>query len=46
MRTCEHTFTEHTDQVWGVAYSEDGSKLATVSDDKTMIVYTTGTPAD
>ncbi|TPX46045.1 hypothetical protein SeLEV6574_g03463 [Synchytrium endobioticum] len=46
MRTCEHTFAEHTEPVWGVAYSDDGSKLATVSDDKSMIVYTTGIPDD
>lgn len=38
-RQCVHTFSEHTDQVWGVAWSDDGSKLVSCSDDKSLITY-------
>lgn len=34
-----HCFKEHTDQVWGVSYNGDGSKLMSVSEDKSMNVY-------
>ncbi|KAJ3095707.1 hypothetical protein HDU97_006593 [Phlyctochytrium planicorne] len=38
-RQCVHTFEEHTDQVWGLAYNDEGTKLASVSDDKSLVVY-------
>ena len=38
-KQCEHTFTDHTDQVWGVAYNDDGSKLMSVSEDKSIHLY-------
>ena len=36
------TAREHSDQVWGVAWSGDGTKLASVSDDKSLCVYAAG----
>ncbi len=36
------TVREHSDQVWGVAWSGDGSKLASVSDDRSVCVYAAG----
>jgi WD repeat-containing protein 61 len=36
------TAREHSDQVWGVAWSADGTKLASVSDDKSLCVYAAG----
>lgn len=36
------TAREHSDQVWGVAWSGDGTKLASVSDDKSVCVYAAG----
>ncbi|EFA83419.1 WD40 repeat-containing protein [Heterostelium album PN500] len=39
-KKCDHTFNDHADQVWGVAWSPvDSSKLISVSDDCSMIVY-------
>lgn len=38
-RQCVHTFEEHADQVWGVAYNEDGDKLASVGDDRCLNIY-------
>lgn len=32
-----HTFEAHTDQVWGVAYSDDSNRLVSVSDDRSMV---------
>ena len=40
-RVCVHTFESHTDQVWAVDYNEDGTKLASVSDDKSLVIYST-----
>lgn len=37
-RQCMHTFDNHTDQVWGVAYSQQG-RLAAASADKTISLY-------
>jgi WD repeat-containing protein 26 len=33
----------HTDEVWYLKYSHDGSKLATASSDKTIVIYDTTT---
>jgi WD40 repeat protein len=33
----------HTDEVWFVKYSHDGTKLASTSKDKTIIIYETNT---
>lgn len=38
-RVCIHTLENHSDQVWGVAYNEDGTKLVSVGDDRNMIIY-------
>ncbi|KAG2446943.1 hypothetical protein HYH02_008098 [Chlamydomonas schloesseri] len=39
-RTCVQTMTsDHTDQVWGVSFSSSGSHLASVGDDKRLVVY-------
>jgi WD repeat-containing protein 61 len=38
-RTCTQTLTQHTDQVWAVAFSSEGM-LATASDDKQLIIHT------
>lgn len=35
----QHTFEDHSDQVWGVAYNEDGTRLATAGDDGNVFVY-------
>ena len=39
MRSSLHTFTNHTDQVWSVAFDPTGKRLASVSDDKSLIVF-------
>jgi WD repeat-containing protein 61 len=39
MKQCISTLADHTDQVWGVSYSPDGKKLATVSDDRSLLFY-------
>eukprot|EP01047_Picozoa_sp_COSAG01_P046044 COSAG01_NODE_4291_length_5167_cov_3.885556_4_plen_55_part_00 len=36
-----HTSDAHTDQVWGVAYNETGTRLASVSEDKSVILHDT-----
>lgn len=38
-RSLVQTLTEHSDQVWGCAFSADGKRLASVSDDKQLVVY-------
>lgn len=38
-RACITTLSEHTDQVWGVAYNENGSQLVSGGDDKSLIFY-------
>jgi WD repeat-containing protein 61 len=38
-RSLIQTITEHTDQVWSCAFSMDGSRLASVGDDKRLVVY-------
>jgi len=38
-RSLVQTITEHTDQVWGCAFSSDGNRLASVSDDKQLVIY-------
>jgi WD repeat-containing protein 61 len=38
-RSCAQTVTEHSDQVWGVAFRADGSRLASVSDDKSVALF-------
>jgi WD repeat-containing protein 26 len=35
--------TQHTDEVWYVQFSHDGSKLATASSDHSVIIYDTST---
>lgn len=37
-RSLVQTITEHSDQVWGCAFSADGKRLASVSDDKQLII--------
>jgi len=34
-----HTFAEHHGQCWGVALNNDGSKVASVGDDNSLVVY-------
>ena len=36
------TAREHSDQVWGVSWSGDGTRLASVSDDRSVCVYAAG----
>ena len=38
-KQCVHTFKEHSDQVWAVKFNTTGEKLLSVSDDKTINVY-------
>ena len=38
-KQCIHTFDDHTDQVWGVAYNTEGTKLMSVSEDKSIHLY-------
>ena len=38
-RSCVQSLAEHTDQVWGVAFRPDGNRVATVSDDKSIVLY-------
>ena len=38
-KQCVHTFKEHSDQVWAVKFNTTGDKLLSVSDDKTINVY-------
>ena len=38
-KQCIHTFDDHTDQVWGVAYDTEGTKLMSVSEDKSIHLY-------
>lgn len=38
-RTCLQTLGEHTDQVWGLAFSSDGTRLASAGDDKLLTIY-------
>lgn len=41
MRGAVQTMSNHTDQVWGVAFRPEGmpGRLASVSDDKSMSLY-------
>eukprot|EP00955_Chlamydomonas_euryale_P058197 357000-Chlamydomonas_euryale.AAC.2 len=41
-RACVQTLSDHTDQVWSVAFSSDGNRLASASDDKHVITYSFG----
>ena len=38
-KQCLHTFSEHTDQIWGVSYNAAGDKVASVAEDKNILVY-------
>lgn len=38
-KKCVQTSSEHSDQVWGVAWSSDGKRLASVSDDRSLCTY-------
>ena len=38
---CIQTVSEHTDQVWSVSWSEDGTRLASVGDDRTVLLLAT-----
>lgn len=37
--TVAHTFDDHQDQVWGVAFNGGSRRLASVSDDKSMCIF-------
>lgn len=39
-RACVHSFDNHTDQVWAVSYSPDGTHLASAGDDGALQLYT------
>ncbi len=38
-RTLTQTLGEHTDQVWGLAFNSEGTRLASGGDDKLLTVY-------
>lgn len=38
-RACIMTSTEHKDQVWSVAFNQDGSQLASCGDDGIVATY-------
>jgi len=38
-KKAKHTFSEHTDQVWGVAWNDSGEKLVSCSDDKSLVFH-------
>lgn len=38
-RKCMHTFSEHSDQAWGVKYSLSNDKVVSVSEDKSLNLY-------
>ena len=38
-KTCVQTLSEHVDQVWGVAWRADGSRVASVSDDRSVCIF-------
>ncbi|GIY89891.1 WD repeat-containing protein 61 [Caerostris extrusa] len=38
-RECIHTFNEHSDQVWGAKYNNGGSRIVSVSDDRSINIY-------
>lgn len=33
------TVSEHSDQVWGVRFRQDGTRLASVSDDRSVCLF-------
>ena len=39
MRDSVHTFDGHDDQVWGISFNEDGSRLASCGDDGMIQIY-------
>jgi WD repeat-containing protein 61 len=36
---CIHTFEDHKDQIWSIAFDETGARLASVSDDHSIRIY-------
>ena len=38
-RSCAQTLSEHSDQVWDVAFNAAGNRFASVSDDKNVALY-------
>lgn len=38
-RACVQTMGDHSDQVWGLAFNADGTRLASAGDDKSFTVY-------
>lgn len=38
-RTCVQTLSDHTDQVWELAFNSSGTRLASVSDDRSVALY-------
>jgi len=38
-KQCLHTFTDHSDQVWSVKYNKEGNQVVSVSDDKSLNIY-------
>ena len=43
-KACVHTFENHQDQVWSVAYNGDGTQLVSAGDDGVLQVFATGAP--
>jgi WD40 repeat protein len=39
-KECVHSFdTAHTDQIWSVAYNQDGTQLVSAGDDGVLQIY-------
>lgn len=38
-KQCLHTLEQHKDQVWGIKFNPNGTRLASVSEDKSICIY-------